>query len=106
MPANPRTVNGFEETKEVPTGRKAREVSDELWEVLAASADRGTAFTKTAPPGVIDELKKDLGTAKVRAKYKVTMETEKVDDNTSKLKFSALVKEESPVSETSPAAAT
>lgn len=92
MVAKPAESNGFEETQDVPTGRKAREVSDELWTLLAGSAERGTAWVKTAPNDVIDALKKDLGTAKVRAKYKVTIESEKVDDDTSKLKFSASVK--------------
>lgn len=92
MVAHPPTVNGFEETSDIPTGRKAREVSDELWKLLAASAERSVAYTKTAPNAEIDELKKDLSTAKVRKAYKVTIETEKVDDNSTRLKFSAVDK--------------
>ncbi len=92
MPANPQTANGFTETKEVPTGRSARKVSDDLWELLAASAKRSTAWVKTAPAAEIDELKKDLGTAAVRAKYKVTINTEKGDNGAVKLKFSAVAK--------------
>lgn len=96
MVAKAAESNGFEETPDIPTGRKSREVSDELWALLAGSAERSTAWTKTAPNAVIDELKKDLATAKVRAKYKVTIESEKVDDDTTRLKFSASVKPETP----------
>jgi hypothetical protein len=91
-------VNGFEETTEVPAPRVRRQVSDELLALLAGSAERGTAWVKTASPDEITELKKDLGSGVVRAKYKVTVESEKVDDNSVKLKFSATVKpEETPV---------
>lgn len=92
MATKPASVNGFEETPEVPTGRIARKVSDELWALLAGSAERSTAWVKTAPAAEIDELKKDLGTAAVRAKYKVTINTEKGDNGTVKLKFSAVDK--------------
>lgn len=100
MPANPRNDSGFTETDEVPTGRSARKVSDELWKLLAGSAERGTAWTKTAPAAEIDDLKKDLGTAAVRAKYKVTINTEKGDNGTVKLKFSAVDKPAEPPAET------
>jgi hypothetical protein len=67
-------------------------VPDIIWDKLAESATRNVAFTKQGKPDVIDELRKDLGTAAVRAKYEVTVNTEKVNDNTHKLTFAARLK--------------
>jgi hypothetical protein len=63
-----------------------------VWEKLADSAARSVAFVKTGKPDDIDELRKDLGTAAVRAKYEVTVNTEKVNGNTHKLTFAATAK--------------
>lgn len=93
MPANP-PGDGFEETKEIPRGRKAREVPDLVWDKLKESAERGVAFTKSGPPTTIDELRRDLGAAAVRAKYEVTMGTEKVNATRHKLTFAAKRKPE------------
>jgi len=83
---------GFTDSDELPTGRKAREVSEHLMAALADSARRSVAKVREAEPAVIDELRRDLGSAKVRAKYIVTQETEKLKDDLHKLKFSARVK--------------
>lgn len=90
---DPPSTDGFEETAEIPPGRKARIVPDELWVRLARSAAANVGFTKTAAPDVIDELRKDLSAAAVRAKYEVTVQTVKVNDTAHKLTFSARVKE-------------
>jgi hypothetical protein len=89
MPANPQD-NGFTETAEMPRGRKARIVPDAVLAKLEDSATRGVAFAKSATPAEIDELRKDLGAASVKAKYVVTFETKKVSDTVHELKFSAV----------------
>jgi transposase len=88
MPANPRD-DGFVETEEMPRGRKARAVPEIIWTKLEESARRQIAFTKTGKPDEIDELKKDLSAASVKAKYEVTTESRKVSDKVHELKFSA-----------------
>lgn len=79
----------FEETTNLPSGRKARTVPDEVWAHLEDAAKRGVGFSRTAAPHVIDDLRKDLGSAAVRAKYHVTLGTEKLSDTRHKLTFSA-----------------
>ena len=101
MPANPQS-NGFTETVEIPRGRKARQVPQDLWNVLEDSAKRNVGFAKTAAPNVIDDLRRDLGSAAVRAKYEVTTSTEKINDKQHKLTFSARAKETADTAETSP----
>lgn len=91
MPANP-ADDGFKESKEIPRGRKSRQVPDIIWAKLADSAARNVAFSKTGKPDVIDELRKDLGTAAVRAKYEVTVNTNKVNDHSHELTFAARLK--------------
>ncbi len=88
MSPNP-VAHGFEETAEVPRGRKAREVGEHVLVALEDSAKRGVAFTKTATPDEIDELRRDLGAAKVRSKYEVTVGTERLSETAHKLTFSA-----------------
>jgi hypothetical protein len=104
MPANP-ADDGFTETKDIPRGRKSRSVPDLVWAKLAESATRNVAFVKTGKPDEVDELRKDLGTAAVRAKYEVTVNTDKVSDKLHKLTFAARAKDTSE-SEPEPAAAT
>ena len=91
MPSNPRD-DGFTETKTMPVGRKARSVPDIIWRKLAESASRSVAFTKSGTPDVIDNLRKDLSAAAVRAKYEVTVGTERVSDTVHKLTFAARAK--------------
>jgi hypothetical protein len=91
VPSNPRD-DGFTETKTMPVGRKARSVPDVIWRKLADSASRSVAFTKSGPPDVIDNLRKDLSAAAVRAKYEVTVGTERVSDTVHKLTFAARAK--------------
>lgn len=88
MPANPQD-DGFVETTEIPRGRKARSVPEHVWRKLEESAKRGVGFAKTAAPNVIDDLRRDLGSAAVRAKFDVTTGTEKLSDKEHKLTFSA-----------------
>jgi hypothetical protein len=91
VPSSPRD-DGFTETKTMPVGRKARSVPDVIWRKLAESASRSVAFTKSGPPDVIDNLRKDLSAAAVRAKYEVTVGTERVSDTVHKLTFAARAK--------------
>ena len=86
--------DGFEDTEVLPAGRKSREISDELWAALADSAKRGVGKFKAAAPGIIDDLRKDLGAAAVRVKYEITQGTEKISDELHKLSFSATRKPE------------
>lgn len=93
MAPNPNPGNdGFEETAELPRGRKARDVPESVLKRLADSAARNVAFTKQAAPDEIEKLRRDLGSAAVRAKYIVTVATEKVNDTLHKLTFSAKTK--------------
>jgi hypothetical protein len=84
----------FKETTVIPRGRKARRVSAELWEALEDSAARGVAFSRTDTPEAIDQLRRDLTSAAVRARYDVTTETTHIDDGTEKLAFAAQYKTE------------
>jgi transposase len=88
MPASPRG-DGFVESTEMPRGRKARAIPEIVWQKLEESARRSIAFTKSGDPASIEELKKDLGAASVKAKYEVTVETKRVSDKVHELKFSA-----------------
>lgn len=82
-------VDEFEETTEVPAGRKARTLSESLAAKLDEAAKRGVAFSRTGSPDVIDELRKDLGSAAVKAKYVVTTATAQLENGMHKLTFSA-----------------
>lgn len=80
----------FEESTEIPTGRKARSIAQHLWNHLEDSAKRGVA--KVSPAMSHEEvakLRKDLTSAAVQAKYDVTTETQKLDNGLAKLKFAA-----------------
>jgi ribosomal protein S26 len=81
--------DGFSETDEVPRGRKARQVPEIVLDRLEHSAKHGKAITRTAAPDVIDELRRDLGSAAVRARYEITMGTEKLSDVAHKITFAA-----------------
>lgn len=81
--------DGFEVTDEVPRGRKARQVPPVVLDRLEHSAKHGKAITKTAAPDIIDELRRDLGSAQVRAKYEITMGTEKLTAESHKITFAA-----------------
>lgn len=91
--------NGFTETNVLPRGRKSRQIPDSLWDVLADSAARLVGFSKTAAPDVIDQLRRDLGSAAVRAKYTVTVSTDKSDENKHTLTFSARTKDVEPAAD-------
>jgi CMP-2-keto-3-deoxyoctulosonic acid synthetase len=80
---------GFEETPNVPRGRKARQVPAIVLDTLERSAKHGKAFAKTAAPDLIDELRRDLGSAAVRTRYEITMGTERISDEKHKLTFAA-----------------
>jgi hypothetical protein len=86
----------FTETAEMPRGRKPRIVADKLWEKLTESAKRGVAFSKSNTPEVIEELRKDLCSAAVRAKYDVRIATDKADAAIHKLTFAAKRRPEKP----------
>lgn len=88
--------DGFTDSPDLPSGRRARTVSEGLWSALADAAKRGVAKVKEAAPDVIDDLRKDLGAAAVRAKYEITQETVKVNETLHRLRFSAVAKPEAP----------
>lgn len=79
----------FEETSSLPSGRKARQVTEDLMKRLEESAKRKVGFSKTATSEKIDELRKDLASASVRVKYDVTTQTERLKDGVEKLTFAA-----------------
>jgi hypothetical protein len=79
----------FEETDDIPSGRKARTISQDLWTALGKSAANGKAFARTAAESVIDDLRKDLASAAVRAKYEVTTGTTALENGLHKLTFTA-----------------
>jgi hypothetical protein len=89
MSPSPQTSNGFTEVAEIPRGRKARQVPEHVLTALRDSATRSVAFAKTATPELIDELRRDLGSAQVRTKYEITMGTEKLSETSHKLTFAA-----------------
>jgi hypothetical protein len=82
----------FEETAEVPTGRKTRVISPARWARLEESAKRGIAFAREAAPEVIAELRKDLMSAAVKAKYDVTTSTAVLENGLHRLTFGAVAK--------------
>ena len=86
----------FEETEDVPSGRKARVISQDLWDALAKSAANGKAFARTAGEAAIEELRKDLSAASVRAKYEVTTGTAALENGLRKLTFRATAKTPAP----------
>jgi hypothetical protein len=86
----------FEETDDTPAGRKSRTVSPDLMNVLAESAKRGKAFARTADPATIDELRKDLSSAAVRAKYDVTTGTALLESGLVRFTFIAKSKVKAP----------
>lgn len=87
----PSTVD-FEETSEIPTGRKARMVSQVLWDKLADSAKRDVGFARQGSAKEIAELRKDLTSAAVKAKYDVTTGTREVEKGVIRLTFKATLK--------------
>lgn len=89
----------FQDTDAKPTGRKARNVSDDLLGVLADSAARGVAKVAEADKEVISELLKDLGSAAVRKRYTLTVATTKGDKpGDIRLTFHAVAKPPEPAS--------
>lgn len=82
----------FEETDDVPAGRKARVIGQDLWNALAESAKRGKAFARTADETTIDDLRKDLASAAVKARYEVTTGTAVLENGLHKLTFAAKAK--------------
>src|SRR5215469_16802424 len=75
----------FTETADIPAGRKSREISKKLWDVLEDSAKRGVAFSRVAGQEVIEELRKDLTTASA-----------KLENGQHKLTFAATHAEQAP----------
>lgn len=88
----------FQDTDAKPTGRKARNVSDDLWGVLADSAARGVAKVAEADEQVISELLRDLGSAAVRKRYTLTTATKAVKGGGIRLTFHAVAKPPEPAS--------
>jgi hypothetical protein len=96
--------DGFEETDQLPRGRKAREVPRIVWEKLEHSAKTGRGIVKKDAPLAIAELKKDLGSAEVRKKYHVTVGTVKHSDTLHELTFAAKHRLQPTAAASSPAA--
>jgi hypothetical protein len=86
----------FEETSVIPTGRKARVVPAHLWTHLEDSAKRRVGKVHTAAPEVIAQLRRDLTSAAVQAKYEVTTATEKLESGMHKMTFAAKRKPKPP----------
>jgi hypothetical protein len=84
----------FEDTEDKPSGRKARVVDNQVWAALEDSAKRGITKSITADTGVIEGLRKDLGSASVRAKYDVTTATALMESGLTRLRFAATAKPE------------
>jgi hypothetical protein len=82
----------FEDSEVKPSGRKARVVSDALWQALADSAKRDVAKMVTGSKGAVDGLIKDLGSAAVKRLYDMTIETAMLEGDKRKLTFSAVAK--------------
>jgi hypothetical protein len=92
MSPNPTPVtpgHDFELAEKLPSGRKARQVGTNLLAALEDAAKRGVAFSRTATPDEINELRRDLGSAAVRVKYEVTLGSEQVSETSHRLTFSA-----------------
>lgn len=86
------TDDGFKETSELPSGRKARTVPPVVLAKLEESAERNVGFSKTGTKREIDELRKDLASAAVKAKYEVTTGSKDVGNGRVTLTFSAAFK--------------
>jgi hypothetical protein len=85
-------TDGFTETTELPTGRKARMIPTAVWDRLEESARRRVGFSKTGSKKVIDELRKDLASAAVKAKFDVTTGSKDAGKGQITLTFSATAK--------------
>jgi hypothetical protein len=69
----------YEEIADVPPGRKSRQVPAELWAKLEESAKRNVGFSRTGSEAVIEQVRRDLNSAAVRAKFEVTTQRSKAD---------------------------
>jgi hypothetical protein len=79
----------FEDTDDLPTGRKARKPAPHVLAALEDSAKRKVGKVHTASEDAINALRKDLTSAEVRKKYEITTETERLANGMHKLKFAA-----------------
>lgn len=79
----------YEETTELPPGRKPREIGKTLRAKLEESHKRGVGFSRTAEKQAIDDLRKDLTSAAVKAEYIITTATAQLDNGLHKLTFTA-----------------
>jgi len=84
----------WEESADIPPGRRSRQVPAELWEKLDESAKRQVAFARTGTEAVIEQVRRDLGSAAVRAKYEVTTQRTKVEGGKHRISFAAQYKVE------------
>ena len=94
VPETPETPDEviFEDSEDIPSGRKARVIKSGLWNALADSAKRHVAKVAVLAPDAIEELRKDLSSAAVRAKYNVVTSTAALPDGRAKLTFHATAK--------------
>jgi hypothetical protein len=84
--------DGFTETSELPSGRKARQIPPVVLAKLEESASRNVGFSKTATKREIDELRKDLASAAVKARFDVTTGSKDAGKGLVTLTFSATFK--------------
>lgn len=82
----------FEDSPDLPRGRKARTVSPALEAALEDSAKRNVGKIVTGSEVMIGALLSDLGSASVKRRYVITTETETLDRGKRRLKFSATAK--------------
>jgi hypothetical protein len=83
----------FEDSAQMPRGRRARTVSEALKIALEDSAKRGVAKVITGAETLIETVTADLSSAWVRKRYTVTRESEPLPGNRAKLTFAAVAKE-------------
>lgn len=93
-PAAPDDNGLYEETADLPAGRKSRQIPASLWVKLEESAKRRVGFARTSDPNTIDQLRRDLSSKTVKAKYDITTQTAKLENGLHKLTFSATAKVE------------
>jgi hypothetical protein len=95
MPGEPDEPDGmYEETDNIPQGRKTRQIPASLLVKLEESAKRQVAFARTSDPDTIDQLRRDLNSKTIKAKWDIATQTAKLENGQHRLTFSATAKVE------------
>lgn len=88
----------FEDSTEVPTGRRGSDVPEALLTALADSAKRGVAKSHVTDETGVKALRKLLASARVREHYEVVTARKVLDDGRHRLTFKACRKTPEPAS--------